>query len=179
MSGVCAPDVRIGSDLQHIQAGPNGGITISLRARGIFTPFPRNHYPGNHATRCSCARDCPDHQPGGGFLYPPHAQDKEQFMKKALSSASGKASILGGSGKGLCPSSLSQHHSHHERQKAVNALGAEGIQTKIITCSLIKPLFGQEAVIKSCTGTRAVITLENHNILNGLGSCSGREVIAE
>lgn len=41
----------------------------------------------------------------------------------------------------------------------------------------IKPL-DREAVIKAAAGTRAVITLENHNIYNGLGSAVA-EVIAE
>mgnify|MGYP000674148564 CR=1 FL=1 len=100
---------------------------------------------------------------------------KEQFYEEGAVFRLGKASILR-EGKDLsiitCGTICIK-----EALKAADALGAEGIQTKIIDMFTIKPL-DREAVIKAATGTRAVITLENHNILNGLGSAVA-EVIAE
>lgn len=57
----------------------------------------------------------------------------------------------------------------HEAMVACDLLAAEGISATVIDMHTIKP-FDQEAVIEAARTTKAVVTAENHNILNGLGS---------
>ncbi|MPN01259.1 1-deoxy-D-xylulose-5-phosphate synthase [bioreactor metagenome] len=65
-------------------------------------------------------------------------------------------------------------------KKAVDAatiLQQEGIRVRVLDMATIKPL-DADAVRKAAKETRAIITVENHNILNGLGSAVA-EVLAE
>ena len=56
-------------------------------------------------------------------------------------------------------------------------LEQEGISTRIINMHTIKP-FDKEIVQKALTETRGIVTLEDHNVIGGLGSAVA-EVIAE
>jgi transketolase len=60
---------------------------------------------------------------------------------------------------------------------ACEALKNEGISARLIDMHTIKPL-DEEAVIKAINECGALITVEDHNILNGLGSAVS-EVLAE
>lgn len=53
--------------------------------------------------------------------------------------------------------------------EAAKALKAEGFHVKVIEIHTIKPL-DEEAVVKAATETGAVLTIEDHNIIGGLGS---------
>jgi transketolase len=64
--------------------------------------------------------------------------------------------------------------------EAINAaeiLAKQGIMARVIDMFTIKPI-DKEAVIKAAAETGAIITAENHNILNGLGSAIA-EILAE
>lgn len=60
---------------------------------------------------------------------------------------------------------------------AAEALAKRGISARVLDMATIKPL-DADAVRKAAKETRAIITVENHNILNGLGSAVA-EVLAE
>jgi transketolase len=60
---------------------------------------------------------------------------------------------------------------------AADMLKNEGISVKVVNIHTIKPL-DSEAVLKAAKETGAVVTVENHNIINGLGSAVA-EVLAE
>lgn len=60
---------------------------------------------------------------------------------------------------------------------AVEDLRKNGIQARLINMSSIKPL-DAEAVIKAAEETKAILTVENHTIVGGLGSAVA-EVLAE
>lgn len=64
-----------------------------------------------------------------------------------------------------------------EALKAAEVLKAEGISARVLDMFTIKPL-DRESVIKAAEETGAIITVENHNIYNGLGSAVA-EVTAE
>jgi transketolase len=64
-----------------------------------------------------------------------------------------------------------------EAIKAAAILAKQGISARVIDMFTIKPI-DQEAVIKAAVATGAIVTAENHNILNGLGSAVA-EVLAE
>ncbi len=57
----------------------------------------------------------------------------------------------------------------HEAIVASEMLEEEGISATVIDMHTIKP-FDKKAVIEAAKATGAVVTAENHNILNGLGS---------
>lgn len=64
-----------------------------------------------------------------------------------------------------------------EAIKAAEILAKQGIMARVIDMYTIKPI-DKEAVIKAAMETGAIVTAENHNILNGLGSAVA-EVLAE
>lgn len=56
-----------------------------------------------------------------------------------------------------------------EALKAATALEAEGIHARVLDMFTIKPL-DVEAVVRAVQETGALVTCENHNVINGLGS---------
>lgn len=64
-----------------------------------------------------------------------------------------------------------------EALKAANILGKEGISSRVLNMFTLKPI-DKEAVIRAAKETGAIVTAENHNIINGLGSAVA-EVIVE
>jgi len=60
---------------------------------------------------------------------------------------------------------------------AAEVLKKEGIQARVIDMFTIKPI-DKEAIIKAAKETGAIVTVENHNIINGLGSAVA-EVLSE
>ena len=60
---------------------------------------------------------------------------------------------------------------------AAETLGKEGIETAVLHTPTIKP-FDTEAVIEQASRVQAIVTLEEHNIIGGLGSAVA-EAIAE
>lgn len=61
--------------------------------------------------------------------------------------------------------------------EAAEALEREGIWAEVLNIHTVKPLDVQ-TVLSSCERTRAVVTIEEHNIIGGLGSAIA-EVLAE
>lgn len=57
----------------------------------------------------------------------------------------------------------------HEALKAHEMLKAEGISARVIDLHTIKPI-DKDIIIKACKETKAIVTVEEHNILGGLGS---------
>lgn len=64
-----------------------------------------------------------------------------------------------------------------EAVKAAEMLEKEGISAAVLNMFTLKPI-DKEAVIEAAETTGAIVTAENHNIINGLGSAVA-EVIAE
>jgi transketolase len=64
-----------------------------------------------------------------------------------------------------------------ESIKAAEILGGQGINARILNMFTIKPL-DRESIEKAARETGAIVTAENHNIMNGLGSAVA-EVLAE
>ena len=64
-----------------------------------------------------------------------------------------------------------------EAIRAAKVLQTQGISARVLDMATVKPL-DISAVQKAARETRAIITIENHNIINGLGSAVA-EVLAE
>jgi transketolase len=65
----------------------------------------------------------------------------------------------------------------HETVQAVNELEELGISVKLINIHTIKPI-DREIIINAAVETKAILTVEEHSISGGLGSCVA-EVLAE
>jgi len=61
--------------------------------------------------------------------------------------------------------------------EAAEKLGAEGISAEVLNVHTVKPL-DVEAVLSSCARTGAVVTVEEHSVIGGLGSAVA-EALAE
>lgn len=64
-----------------------------------------------------------------------------------------------------------------EALKAADILASEGIEVAVSNMFTIKPI-DKDAIIEAAKKTGAIVTAENHNIINGLGSAVA-EVLAE
>jgi transketolase len=56
-----------------------------------------------------------------------------------------------------------------EALKAAAALGADGIRCRVLHVHTVKPL-DSEAILQAAANTRLVVTIEEHNVVGGLGS---------
>lgn len=65
-----------------------------------------------------------------------------------------------------------------EALKASQMLEAEGISLRILDTFTWKPL-DREAVVRAARETGAIVTAENHNVINGLGSAVAEVVVRE
>lgn len=63
-----------------------------------------------------------------------------------------------------------------EALKAAEELEKEGISARVLNMFTIKPI-DEEAIIKAAKETGAIVTAENHNIINGLGSAVAEVVV--
>jgi transketolase len=61
--------------------------------------------------------------------------------------------------------------------QAAEALSGSGVQARVVDMHTIKPI-DTELVLDCCKATGAIVTVEDHNIMNGLGSAVA-EIIAE
>jgi len=57
----------------------------------------------------------------------------------------------------------------HKALEAADQLEKEGVNASVIDMHTIKPI-DRDLIIKKATGTKAIITVEEHNIIGGLGS---------
>ena len=64
-----------------------------------------------------------------------------------------------------------------DARKAAQMLAEDGISAQVVNMFTIKPV-DKDAVIKAAQSTGCIVTAENHNIINGLGSAVA-EVLAE
>ncbi len=164
----------VGSD-PGISAGPNGGTHISLEDIGILRSLPGTVIlePCDPVQLKSLLRQIA--QKSGIFYLRLMRKSKDQFYPDGTEFSMGKASLLrDGTDLSIitCGTVCVK-----EALKAAETLEAEGIRTRIVDMFTIKPL-DRDAVLQAASETKAVITLENHNILNGLGSAVA-EVLAE
>lgn len=176
MSGIYArQNVRVVGSDPGLSAGPNGGTHISLEDMGILRSLPGtiildpcDPVQLNAVVEQSAAKK-------GIYYIRLMRKSKDQFYEEGTSFEIGRASILKG-GEDLSVITCGTV-CIREALRAAELLEKDGIHVRIIDMFTVKPL-DREAVLKAAVETGAIITLENHNIYNGLGSAVA-EVIAE
>ncbi|MCL5071144.1 MAG: hypothetical protein M1308_09640 [Actinobacteria bacterium] len=62
--------------------------------------------------------------------------------------------------------------------EAAQILAERGIDSEVINMSTLKPL-DREAILQSSLKTRRIVTVEEHNIVNGLGSAVADVIVKE
>lgn len=176
VSGIYArQNIRIiGSD-PGISACANGGTHMSLEDVGILRSFPKSIVldPCDAAQLIQVTRQSIEQK--GIYYIRLMRKSKSQMYEptqkfeigKAVTAAEGSDLTIITAGT-ICMT---------EAIEAAKMLGKKGISVRIIDMFTIKPL-DQQAVLKAARETGAIITLENHNIINGLGSAVA-EVLAE
>jgi len=176
MSGIYArQNVRVVGSDPGLSAGPNGGTHISLEDMGILRSLPGtiildpcDPVQLNAVVEQSAAKK-------GIYYIRLMRKSKDQFYEEGTSFEIGRASILK-EGEDLSVITCGTV-CIREALRAAELLEKDGIHVRIIDMFTVKPL-DREAVLKAAAETGAIITLENHNIYNGLGSAVA-EVIAE
>ena len=176
MSGIYArQNVRVVGSDPGLSAGPNGGTHISLEDMGILRSLPGtiildpcDPVQLNAVVEQSAAKKGIDY-------IRLMRKSKDQFYEEGTSFEIGRASILK-EGEDLSVITCGTV-CIREALRAAELLEKDGIHVRIIDMFTVKPL-DREAVLKAAAETGAIITLENHNIYNGLGSAVA-EVIAE
>jgi transketolase len=63
-----------------------------------------------------------------------------------------------------------------ESVKAADILGKESIDTRVINMNTVKPI-DKEVIINAAKETQAIVTVEEHNIMGGLGSAVSEVVV--
>ncbi len=176
MSGIYArQNVRVVGSDPGLSAGPNGGTHISLEDMGILRSLPGtiildpcDPVQLNAVAEQSVAKK-------GIYYIRLMRKSKDQFYEEGTSFEIGRASILK-EGEDLSVITCGTV-CIREALRAAEVLEKDGIHVRIIDMFTVKPL-DRETVLKAAAETGAIITLENHNIYNGLGSAVA-EVIAE
>ena len=64
-----------------------------------------------------------------------------------------------------------------EAQKAAEILAAKGISARVLDSFCWKPI-DEEAIVKAAADTGAIVTCENHNVINGLGAAVAEVLVA-
>ena len=164
----------IGSDC-GVNAALNGGTHMAIDDLGIFRAIPEMTVlePTDNAMlkkllpqlkeMYGCAylrlvrKTCPD-------IY----TDEQEFeIGKAITLREGKDAAVIACGFGVSQALL-----------AAEELEKSGINITVIDCFSIKPI-DREAIVAAARQTSNVITVENHNTINGLGSAVAEVLCAE
>lgn len=176
VSGIYArQNVRIVGSDPGISAGPNGGTHISLEDIGILRSMPKTVIlePCDPVQLKFVLAETTGDK--GIFYIRLMRKTKDQFYEEGAPFRIGRACILR---KGSDLSVITCGTiCIKESMEAARILESEGIHVRIIDMFTIKPL-DLDMIRRAAAETKAILTLENHNIYNGLGSAVA-EVIAE
>lgn len=163
----------VGSD-PGIMAQLNGGTHMSLEDVGLMRTIPTMTIvePCDAAELVSLFPQIAEHD--GPVYIRLKRKGKEVVYPEGESFTLGKAKVIKeGTDVSIFASGI-------EVQEAIDAekiLAEKGISASVIDVHTIKPI-DVETIVKEAKRTGAVVTVENHNIINGLGSAVA-EVLVE
>ena len=163
----------IGSD-PGITAGGNGGTHMPLEDIAVMRSIPRVTViqPTDSIVLNDMLRQTKDLF--GVFYLRLSRKKSEQIYLPGSTFEIGKANCLR---EGTDVTLITSGICVADACRAAELLAREGIQARVLDMFTIKPIDRNE-IIRASQETGAVITIENHNILNGLGSAVA-EVLTE
>lgn len=168
-------NVRIVGIDPGICAGKNGGTHMSLEDVGILRTIPGVTVM-EPSDEISLRRLMLESVKNPGVYYMRinrkaklrfYEDDADIRIGRANMLADGKDVTLIAEGSICVPEAL----------RAAGMLKERGISARVLDMATIKPL-DEEAVRRAARETRAILTIENHNVINGLGSAVA-EVLAQ
>lgn len=175
---ICYPNLNVTVVGTHVglQVGGDGATHAAIEDIGIFRSMPNMTIvqPSDEVSARAVARAAVDfegplyirlHRNAADDIHDP-ATYQFAFGKANTVVDSGSDAVLFASGILLS-----------KAMEAEKRLRAEGIYVKVIEIHTIKPL-DEQAVIQAASQTGAVVTIEDHNIIGGLGSAVA-EVLSE
>lgn len=173
--GYAQLNVRIVGVDPGICAGKNGGTHMSLEDIGIMRTIPHMTIidPCDEVSLRKLLFQSMEQY--GVFYFRINRKAKARIYGEDADIRIGKANILreGGDVALIAEGSICVV----EALRAAELLEAKGVSARVIDMATVKPL-DAEAVRQAAAQTRALLTIENHNILNGLGSAVA-EVLGE
>lgn len=167
-------NVRIVGSDPGLTAGGNGGTHIPLEDIGMMRCIPTITIiePTDSIVLEDMLRQTKDKY--GVFYIRLSRKKAEKIYEEESKFEIGKANELR-SGKdatiissGICVA---------DACRVADKLAKDGIHVRVLDMFTIKPI-DEEAVVKAAKETGAILTVENHNIINGLGSAVS-EVVSE
>ena len=173
--GYARANVRIVGADPGICAAKNGGTHMALEDVGILRTIPQMVIldPSDAVSLAQLLRQTLE-TPGVYYLrlnrkakWKIYGEDATIRIGKANTVLEGSDVTLIASGTVCVPEAI----------LAAQALAKKGVSARVLDMATIKPL-DSEAVRRAAKETRAIITVENHNIIGGLGSAVA-EVLAE
>lgn len=163
----------IGSD-PGITAGSNGGTHMPLEDIGMMRCIPNITIiePTDSNVLADMLRQTKDMY--GVFYIRLSRKKAEQIYKHNSTFTIGKANLLRDGNdatiiaSGICVA---------DACRVADKLAKEGLNIRVLDMFTIKPI-DNEAIIQASKETGAIVTIENHNVINGLGSAVS-EVLSE
>ena len=163
----------IGSD-PGITAAFNGGTHMPLEDMGLMRGIPEVTViePVDTVMLADIMRQTKDMF--GVFYIRLSRKKSEQIYEEGSTFEIGKAVTLR---EGTDVTVIATGIMTAEALRAAEELAKEGISARVLNLFTLKPI-DTAAIIKAAAETGAIVTAENHNVINGLGSAV-TEVIAE
>jgi transketolase len=173
---VCYPHLNVKIACSHGGFTPasDGASHQGIEDYGIFRTIPNMTIlaPGDFDSTYACVEAAAEFD---GPVYLRFTRDKvPSLYNKGCKMVIGKANLLN---EGCDVTIITAGDILSKSVEACKRLEAEGISTRLLDMFCIKPL-DKEAVEKAILETKGIITVEDHNIINGLGSAVG-EIVAE
>ena len=163
----------IGSD-PGITAGSNGGTHMPLEDIGMMRCVPNVTIiePTDSNVLADMLRQTKDKY--GVFYIRLSRKKAEQIYMLNSTFTIGKANLLR---EGKDATIIASGICVADAFRVSDKLAKEGIKVRVLDMFTIKPI-DKEAIIKASKETGAIVTVENHNVINGLGSAVA-EVLSE
>ena len=155
----------VGSD-PGITAALNGGTHMPFEDMGIMSTIPEMTVvePCDAVSVGKVTRLAKETY--GSWYIRLHRKPAPVIYEKESEFTVGKANLLR---EGSDVTILAMGYMVAEALKAADSLAAQGISARVLDMWCLKPL-DVEAVLAAAKETGAIVTAENHNIINGLGS---------
>jgi len=157
-----------------VTASYNGGTHMPIEDMGLMRTIPEVTLiePTDSVMLADLMRQTKDMY--GVFYFRTTRKVTDQIFEEGSTFEIGKAVTLR---EGTDLTLITSGYCVSDTLAAAEALAAEGISARVLNIFTWKPI-DEEAIIAAAKETGAIVTVENHNIVNGLGSAVA-EVVAE
>ncbi|MCI9376628.1 MAG: transketolase family protein [Oscillibacter sp.] len=167
-------NVRMFGTDAGITASYNGGTHMPIEDMGLMRAIPDVTLlePADSVMLADLMRQTKDRY--GVFYFRTTRKVTDQIYEEGSTFEIGKAALLR---EGTDAAIIVSGYCTSDALAAADALAAEGLSVRVLNMFTWKPI-DREAIAAAARETGAIVTVENHNILTGLGSAVA-EVLCE